>query len=579
MAKIFDIDFRKSTFIDSVSGTLMDNSGDVVFKNTEKGMSANFQLDSNYISMPKSFDLNNDWSIACVVKPNVNLIFTAWDYFLGLTNSNGDNTGGILFATSRYLGYYDDETNFDKSYNVDLILDKWYHFIATHSNGVINVYTDNVFNVTQTLTKSLKTFSHIFIVKNYTGSSNGFKGFIAKDSLYDHVLTSKERSKLYQEFLHSKSIYPPKRNFITNKPKDLSNERYTHLYDTWVADFSVDSDGLTNYLNTTVAGNIDNVSDGTTTKNNCVSITSTSGASVPRAKNNILLDGQKNIFTFTYYRPEDTGVVAYAYNGNAANLIYAFDVIGEWTTVTTILDSVDTQFQLTVGATAADDVIYFSEIIIKQYTGLVVSYNMKPSAGGVLVDISGNGNNGTISGIVATKDGMTSNKGDERISFTAITLDRNASCIFLKFKANSLNLIGSYGGLNYIASYNTRYNSDIYVTNTSILQVEGNTNNDLWCVVNLEENDYHDVVINANNGTVKTYVNGIYINTRTPTSNLTLNHLFGNDILNDMFSDIEIIDFRIYNRVLSLQEIKAYHNSFAKQTYIQEDFSNNKLTI
>jgi len=28
--------------------------------------------------------------------------------------------------------------------------------------------------------------------------------------------------------------------------------------------------------------------------------------------------------------------------------------------------------------------------------GLVAAYNMKPSAGGVLADISGNGNNGTI---------------------------------------------------------------------------------------------------------------------------------------------------------------------------------------
>ena len=48
--------------------------------------------------------------------------------------------------------------------------------------------------------------------------------------------------------------------------------------------------------------------------------------------------------------------------------------------------------------------------------GLVAGYSMVPSSGGVLVDLSGNNNNGTITGALSTKDGMAFDGVDDSVA-------------------------------------------------------------------------------------------------------------------------------------------------------------------
>lgn len=58
-----------------------------------------------------------------------------------------------------------------------------------------------------------------------------------------------------------------------------------------------------------------------------------------------------------------------------------------------------------------DNLVYPKPSSLENEPGLVAAYNMIPSPGGILTDISGNGNNGTIVGAVSSRDGMVFSNG------------------------------------------------------------------------------------------------------------------------------------------------------------------------
>lgn len=218
---------------------------------------------------------------------------------------------------------------------------------------------------------------------------------------------------------------------------------------------------------------------------------------------------------------------------------------------------------------------------LKNISGLVAAYNMKP-VGTVLTDISGNGNNGTVSsGVVSTKDGMLF----QNTRSSHVTLP-NASTLFpsttytFQMSIDGSNTVPASGnhyifgaprseGSTYLSIVNAVTSGDIgvfYANNTDSVSTR---------YTGILTRGLHTIQITRNNTSLSVYIDGVLFNTyndagQTPAA---LNTYINNLQPGTFSGDKSIVkDLRIYNRVLSLQEIKDYHNSFVKPV-IAEDFS------
>lgn len=217
-------------------------------------------------------------------------------------------------------------------------------------------------------------------------------------------------------------------------------------------------------------------------------------------------------------------------------------------------------------------------------TGLVAAYNMIPN-GNTLVDISGNGRNGTLNGgLINTKDGLGFNGTNGYIgSLTSPTYTDKLS-VSVRFKPTDDTFVG-YKGI--VGDWNltsdkrswfitketgagNKYEFDISTTG---LWVSGRS---IATNTALTKNQVYTLTAVYDGAKIYMYLNGVK---QTAERNVTGN-LFQGDLLQIGTYDNnltrcftgEIHDIRIYNRVLTEQEIKDYHNSFIKPV-ILEDWS------
>jgi hypothetical protein len=74
----------------------------------------------------------------------------------------------------------------------------------------------------------------------------------------------------------------------------------------------------------------------------------------------------------------------------------------------------------------------------------------------------------------------------------------------------------------------------IRINTNGDLIVESNTNGDYWCneLEKISENIEYTLLINADNGIVKTYLNNTLISTTTPTDDITLSKIVNSTIEN-----------------------------------------------
>lgn len=174
--------------------------------------------------------------------------------------------------------------------------------------------------------------------------------------------------------------------------------------------------------------------------------------------------------------------------------------------------------------------------------GLVSAFNMIPSEDGVLTDISGEGNNGAITGALATNEGMQFDGVDDKVvlgnlgNMKSIAFRIKLSSTteqILEGAANDKLILASGGTLTY-AEYDNAY----------INGVDSNAiSADVW----------HNVVITSS--------------TNVDNSAATL-------ALNDTaYGAFEIADLKFYNKELTSQEAKDYHNSFAKQVNFRDNLA------
>jgi len=222
--------------------------------------------------------------------------------------------------------------------------------------------------------------------------------------------------------------------------------------------------------------------------------------------------------------------------------------------------------------------ITINSFYIYPLSGLVAAYNMKPN-GLTLTDISGNGYNGTLGdNIVSNQDGLMANGSINGLLIrdgAIITTDDHS--IVGRIKLNTL-----------MSGDGVLFTNDNTTANTIVDSI-GISNGQLgWnydpsgtykngSTKTLAVGRWYDFALTLSGGrtgTVKLYIDGV-----EDTITTTGYYRSGTDVklFNRSGGSVpfygECSDFRVYNRALSLQEIKDYHNSFAKQPYLVEDFS------
>ena len=197
--------------------------------------------------------------------------------------------------------------------------------------------------------------------------------------------------------------------------------------------------------------------------------------------------------------------------------------------------------------------------------GLVAAYNMKP-VGNVLHDISGNGNNHIITKCFNTVKGLLY-VGTESIASTATATYgiNKLNSLSVRFTSYNYNLdsliIDSHSAAGYFQIYIAK------TTGSLVFFSLGGGIKTFNYVIPL--NKTLNLTLNITNNEILLYINGIYTE--------TLSALTINTVTIPAFSGIgskfngKIEDLRVFNKQLSIQEIKAYHNSF-NEVILHEKF-------
>jgi len=219
--------------------------------------------------------------------------------------------------------------------------------------------------------------------------------------------------------------------------------------------------------------------------------------------------------------------------------------------------------------TSINDWFEVANVSVKKYVGLVAAYNMIPQ-NGVLTDISGNGNDGTNTGTLLSNDGLIFqlndiiNLGDVDLSGDFTISMRYKPIDGLTQPVRILNKESAYAILN---------DATVGTGNFAFYSWNG-TKYSPTITPTLNQFSSISFVGDLSGGTLRAFLNGVEQGTAT-TGYTGLTENSNNLTLGRSTSGASgvIADIKIYNRVLADKEIIDYHNSFAKQVYLLDDFS------
>lgn len=562
MAKIFQLPIYKGTVLDTYGKTIT-RTGTTSLKKTSKGW-AFIGDNSNYFSVANAFDNMQSGTVEVWAKFNENK--SAFQMILS------DNANGLVLTRDSSLKLRGYIRNSSLTSTTTLLEGVWYHLVMNWniSANVRSIYINGVVEVTGSISLDTSTYSPRYI--GIKGAGEGMYGDIAKLDVYDTSLTQQEINKLYADFLASKPISKPKRGFLVNKPNDLKNE----------VDKIVSTNTVTNSTFTTWTGSTPNsVPSGWsvtgTDADDYFEEATDGGARVVKASSSSVFLYQLNKmntgkkYKITLQTVVNSGTL-YVEETTGGSVVATITSSGTTTVTYTATNNTGIRFGRTAGAA---DIIVRS-IAIQELSGLVAAYNMKPN-GLTLTDISGNGNNGTVSGgVVSTKDGCLFNGVNGKISLpstSGLNIISNTITVSARIKCNSLATIQYiyvngwadklevYINTNGKIGFALHNGTSVNILNGNYILTNGNIYN-ITCVYDgINKYIYVNGVLDnsvAESGNIRTYSNQFNIGVGQNST---------------VFSSLGIEDLKVYNRALSLQEIKDYHNSFAKQPYLVEDFS------
>jgi len=571
MAKIFDVDFRTGSLVEKVSGVIGTNTnGIATFNKKENGLAIYIPTvasDSNIVY--PELNLGTIHTIIINVKKDSKTKGVSTHYgILGVV-------GSADYLSFRGWGsiYYtiNTEAKF-KTYSFD---NNWHQLIIVRNGLNVETFIDQISLGSNTyVTNNDFSFSTLGAM---APTEAGCAGFISRITCYNHILTEQERSQAYKDFLNSYPIEDCKTpDYQAMKPTDLSMEKenvYTNIVDAGKGAFISDTESWTVYGNNT----IERVTDADALNGYALKVTFVDNTLGAYTLFRDSYDLDRDLTIGKKYR---VSIRAKLNSGNPSLLVYLTN-----TTTLTLTTSYQ-WFNITEAAASttgcyikgnnmsAGEVIYIDQWVIEEVSGLVAAYNFIPN-GNTLVDISGNGKNGTLVGsVVSCKEGLQT-KGDigSTISVASGIGDLfKPSTVLHRFKFTGttatgyLHQITSSGYCNVAASNIIRFRSS-----------GGSSTVDTTLDVSLPLNRFVNLAFVSDGTRIYFYVDGVLqtnscLLASLPAGNLTIIGFFTRGGTTYTSTPNISEDFKAYNRTLTAQEIKNWHNSFAKRITLQESF-------
>jgi hypothetical protein len=194
MGKIFE--FRPGSTIDRISGEAGVMS-DSEFVQSEKGIAFYPIVSEGKVEFtPRTYNIDGaDYSFEFWVKAK-----SLSGDFIQPVISNNQVESWIYF----YGGNITIESLTPANFGRCTVLktdEEWHHYVLCVSNGNISGYQDGI-----SLPVIADDLSNDLTIKNigYGGTGSGLLlGILGRVQIYDHILTEKERAKLYREFLRA----------------------------------------------------------------------------------------------------------------------------------------------------------------------------------------------------------------------------------------------------------------------------------------------------------------------------------------------------------------------------------------
>ena len=569
MSMIFNWDGRRGSLLDNISkvqGTLTAGTGG--FKKTEKGMAMLFDGSATKILTGAFSSVSNIVSISLWIKTNKNNtsvdngIFGQWD-----TNgmrkfliAQEVTTNKIVFLTSPDGSYAAGNTVSSTSAIND---GKWHHIIAIHDGSYNYLYIDGILDNSGDVDDGLYTTttpisSGAIMATGSPLGSSFYGGYIGSAKLYNTALTQAEQNELMTEFLNSYGTEEQKRNFVYPKATDLSSEVDSVVGEQLVVNGGFDTD---TWWTKEDGWEIDNGVASYDGNTNAASL-----SQVDATLSSPMKDDTKYKLSFTIsnastharlYILDASGGVVYVSSTIYQNGKHIIEFTSPSTTVST---GGGISFYAYDSGSSFD----IDDITVQEVTGLVAAYNMIPSKG-KLIDISGQGNNGTITGALSTKDGMAFDGVDDYVEVTSFTgIDTGTNNYSNSMRVN-MKEIGKEQHLAEFSGTQVALNS----ANRLFMIGASNPLSSSSVTIPLGEHTFTFVVKNPG---AAIYVDGnLYLENDDYTEavtveTLTIGGYYGGG---SYYFKGDIQDLKIYNYAFTPQQAKDYHNSFIKPTLIE----------
>ena len=396
MTKVFDGDGRKGTLIDSVSKTKGTNT-DCSFIKAEKGLAIKNNSASGSIvnwGDLSSWDLGTgDYTIVSAFKYRKSTGAAA--HVFG--KRGGEASWLRHYINSSHVIHLEMGGAGDNLTGPALIVGQTYLVIGSRKDGDLFLYINNIDSGnTGTNTSTIDNTGNVSIA-DWSGNYSYLNTYYGR--LYDTALTSQERNDLYKEFLNSYGTTEQKRNFTYPKPTDLSSEVDSVITETAGDAGCEDVENSDNFSTPVGFTWEQNVNGGRFISNISTTLVVKDGSG-----SGIIESGKK----YRYVIQIDSiskGSIRLRYNGADKEVLSS---VG-----THVMEFVATATSFGFKRQCDTDLV-IRTISLTELTGLVAAYSMVPS-NGTLVDISREGNNGTISGALSTKDGMAFDGVDDYV--------------------------------------------------------------------------------------------------------------------------------------------------------------------
>lgn len=433
---------------------------------------------------------------------------------------------------------------------------KLYHYVGIidRSTNIMSCYLDGAYQNQVSIagiTGQIKGTSNMFIGGDVSPSATAFNGDLYFVKVYEGVFNIGDISKLFKNWEVSFPFLEANRPFYeAPRPVDLGN--------------------LTNEIlggELLINGNFDTPSDWTL------------GAGCAISGGSLNIDIGIPVTSYQVDVPMEIGNNYRAYVKISSYTSGELSIQLGSSGATALIPSSIGEYYFNLSFTAPNKTFYFNTgvsgytgsvdtVRLEPYKGLIVAYNMKPVNGQIL-DISGNGHHGNIYRAIGENGGLKFNGKDSQVNLTTDTPLNPQSTICIR----------AYIGKTQKAIAN------LISTNTSSagthISINGATGKAYWYPGSggwIEgETDLRGKEVTLNfvfdKGNYKIYVDSILEKEFTGGLYTLLDiGILGNLLISGRELNGTMKDLRLYNRILSLKEIRAYHDSFANRIDIKDNF-------